>query len=140
MSSIQIPLLVLDEIGEINAKELGEVAYFLVNGQGKTRSNRYGEAPAVLTCRVPLLSSGEHSIRSKLASANIIAKEGQLLRLLDVPSNGKFGLFDCLHGFSNGAALADAVRQAANENYGHAGASLREGRGRAGGCRARRPT
>jgi hypothetical protein len=37
-------LLVLDEISEIQPKDLDECAYFLINGQGKTRSNRYGEA------------------------------------------------------------------------------------------------
>jgi putative DNA primase/helicase len=114
-------LLVLDEIAEINSKDLNEVAYFLVNGQGKTRSDRHGEAKQAKSWRVPLLSSGEESLRTKLAAVGISVKEGQSLRILDIPSLGKYGLFDDLHEFKSGAEFADAIRGAANQHYGHAG-------------------
>jgi len=114
-------LLVLDEIAEINSKDLNEVAYFLVNGQGKTRSDRHGEAKQAKSWRVPLLSSGEESLRTKLAAVGISVKEGQSLRILDIPSLGKYGLFDNLHEFKSGAEFADAIRGAANQHYGHAG-------------------
>jgi putative DNA primase/helicase len=114
-------LLVLDEIAEINSRELNEVAYFLVNGQGKTRSDRYGEAKAAKSWRVPLLSSGEESLRIKLAAAGISIKEGQSLRILDIPCVGNYGLFDDLHGFENGALFSLAIREAASQHYGHAG-------------------
>jgi putative DNA primase/helicase len=112
---------VLDEIAEINSKDLNEVAYFLVNGQGKTRSDRHGEAKQAKSWRVPLLSSGEESLRTKLAAVGISVKEGQSLRILDIPSVGKYGLFDDLHEFKSGAEFADAICGAANQHYGHAG-------------------
>lgn len=114
-------LLILDEIAEINPKDLDEVTYFLLNGQGKTRSDRSGEARPATRWRVAVLSSGEQSIKNKLLSANITVKEGQGLRILDVPVSGHHGLFDELHDAASAAQFADNLRQAAKEHYGHAG-------------------
>jgi putative DNA primase/helicase len=114
-------LLVLDEISEIAVRDLDQVAYFLVNGQGKSRATRHGEARQEMRWRVALLSSGEQSIAGKLFSGGISIKAGQQMRILDVPVSGKYGLFDELHDFANGAAFADAIRVAANCHYGHSG-------------------
>jgi len=119
-------LLLLDEIAEIIAKELDEAAYFLINGHGKNRADRHGQARAAARWRVPVLSSGEQSIRTKLAAEGISIKAGQRLRILDVPVSGKYGLFDELHGFKDGAAFADAVRSAAHEHFGYAGPAFVE--------------
>ena len=119
-------LLVLDEIAEINPRELDEVAYFLINGHGKNRADRHGQAKAAARWRVPVLSSGEPSIMTKLAAGGISTKAGQRLRILDVPVSGKYGLFDELHDFKDGAAFADAVRCAAHEHFGYAGPAFVE--------------
>lgn len=119
-------VLILDEIAETSARDLDEVAYFLINGHGKTRANRYGQAKATAKWRVPVLSSGEQSIRARLAAGGIPSKAGQMVRMLDVPVSGKYGIFDELHGFKDGAALADAIGCAAHEHYGHAGPALVE--------------
>lgn len=113
--------LALDEIAAINARELDEVTYFLVNGEGKSRSDRYGEARPVAHWRVAALSTGEESISSRLASVGISIKAGQALRFLEVPVKGAYGVFNKLHGFKNGAELADSIRAASTECYGHAG-------------------
>jgi putative DNA primase/helicase len=114
-------LLVLDEIAEISAKDLDQVAYFAVNGRGKSRATRHGEAKPEMRWRVAILSSGEQSIAAKLFSGGISIKAGQQMRILDIPVSGKHGLFDDLHGFENGAAFSNAIRAAASEHYGHAG-------------------
>jgi putative DNA primase/helicase len=114
-------LLVLDEIAEISAKDLDQVAYFAVNGRGKSRATRHGEAKSEMRWRVAILSSGEQSIAGKLLSGGISIKAGQQMRILDIPVSGKHGLFDDLHGFENGAAFSNAIRAAATEHYGHAG-------------------
>src|SRR5262249_11938717 len=62
----------------------------------------------------------------KLASDGRSIKAGQQMRLLDIPVSGKYGLFDNLHGFENGAAFSDALRSAANTDYGYAGPALVE--------------
>ena len=117
-------LLVLDEIAEINARDLDQVAYFAINGQGKSRASRHGEARPEMRWRVPIFSCGEQSVAGKLASDGRSIKAGQQMRLLDIPVSGKYGLFDNLHGFESGAAFSDALRSAANTDYGHVGPEL----------------
>jgi putative DNA primase/helicase len=119
-------LLALDEIAEINTRDLDQVAYFAINGQGKSRANRHGEARPEMRWRLPVLSCGEQSVAGKLASDGRSIKAGQQMRLLDIPVSGKHGLFDNLHGFENGAAFSDALRSAANTDYGRAGPALVE--------------
>jgi len=114
-------LLALDELGEIDPKSLYEAAYALINGTGKTRANRHGEARQASRWRVFLLSTGELTIAARMSAGGIEAKAGQELRILDVPVCGKHGLFDNLHGRASGAALSDEVRNLAARHYGHAG-------------------
>lgn len=114
-------LLALDELGEIDPKSLYEAAYALINGTGKTRANRHGEARQASRWRVFLLSTGEVTIAGRMSAGGIEAKTGQELRILDVPVQGKFGLFDDLRGRATGAALSDEVRNLAARHYGHAG-------------------
>jgi putative DNA primase/helicase len=114
-------LLALDELGEIDPKSLYEAAYALINGTGKTRANRHGEARQASRWRVFLLSTGELTIAARMSAGGIEAKAGQELRILDVPVSGKHGLFDNLHGRASGAAMSDEVRNLAARNYGHAG-------------------
>lgn len=114
-------LLALDEVGECAPRDLYEAAYSLVNGHGKTRANIRGEARQAARWRVFVLSTGEHTIASRMATGGFDAKAGQGLRLLDVPMSGTYGGWDCLHGFSSGGTLADAIRDGAAQHYGHAG-------------------
>ncbi|KWZ43727.1 hypothetical protein WS72_13255 [Burkholderia savannae] len=114
-------LLALDELGEIDPKSLYEAAYALINGTGKTRANRHGEARQANRWRVFLLSTGELTVAGRMSAGGIEAKTGQELRILDVPVQGKFGLFDDLHGRATGAALSDEIRNLSALHYGHAG-------------------
>lgn len=117
-------LLALDELGEIDPKGLYEAAYALVNGQGKTRANRYGEARQATRWRVFLFSTGEVTLPARMAAGNLDAKAGQELRIMDIPVAAQFGLFDELHGRGSGGALADEIRNLAAQHYGHAGPSF----------------
>ena len=114
-------LLALDEVGEVNPRDLYESAYALCNGHGKTRANVRGEARQVSRWRVCVLSTGEVTISSRMAAGGYEAKAGQSLRLLDVPVVGAYGAWDELHGFSAGGGLSDAIRDGAAQHYGHAG-------------------
>jgi len=75
---------VLDEINQIDPKELDRAIYLLSEGIGKGRANKSGGAASEAQFRVFVLSSGEHSIESHLAKGNIQAKAGQSVRLLDI--------------------------------------------------------
>jgi len=114
-------LLALDELGEIDPRSLYEAAYALINGTGKTRANRHGEARQASRWRVFLLSTGELTIAARMNAGGIEAKAGQELRILDVPVRGKHGLFDDLRGRATGATMSDEVRNLAAQHYGHAG-------------------
>ncbi|MFT0850382.1 DUF927 domain-containing protein [Achromobacter sp. F4_2707] len=120
-------LLALDEVGEVNPRDLYESAYALINGHGKTRANVRGEARQVARWRVFVLSTGEVTIGSRMAAGGYEAKAGQALRLLDVPIVGTYGAWDDLHGYSSGAALSDAIRDGASQHYGHAGRAFVRG-------------
>ncbi|MBY6104067.1 DUF927 domain-containing protein [Marinobacter nauticus] len=115
-------LLPLDEISESNPKEIGTVVYALANGQGKQRARRTGGARESQRWRIMLLSSGERTLGSHMGEANQKAKAGQSARLLDIPAtNRRYGLFDYLHSHKSARALADYLKQATNQHYGHAG-------------------
>jgi putative DNA primase/helicase len=114
-------LLALDELSEVLSRDLNELVYFLTQGQGKIRADRFGDARPSHAWRVAVLSSGEESIRTKLATAGIPVKAGQAVRILDIPVGDKDNIFVSLHGFSSAAQLVDSIRDAANIQYGHAG-------------------
>lgn len=114
-------LLALDEIGEIDPRSLYESAYALINGVGKTRANKVGEARSAARWRVFLLSTGEVTVAARMAAGGIEAKAGQSIRILDIPVSGKHGLFDELHGRVSGSVLSDEVRNRASMHYGHVG-------------------
>ena len=122
-------LLCLEEIGEIDPKEVGSVAYMLLNGHGKGRASKDGEARARAEWRMPILSSGEIGIAAKIREGRGTLKQGQLVRIIDLPADaGKgLGVFENIHGAANAAEFANTLKAAALRHYGVAGdAFLRE--------------
>ena len=116
-------LLCLDEIGQIDAREAGQVAYMLSNGQGKARAGRGGEARKSAEWRVLFLSSGEISLAQKMAEDNRNRRvmAGQEVRIVDVAADAGagMGIFEELQGFPSADAFARHFRAATAKNYGH---------------------
>jgi putative DNA primase/helicase len=119
-------LLVLDEIGECDAREVGNIVYALGNGKGKQRANRSGGAREVNSWRCFVLSNGEVTISTKMNEANQRSKAGQAVRLLDLPVGRKHGIFDELYGFDSGADLSDSIKKESDINFGVAGRAYLE--------------
>ncbi len=117
-------LLILDEMREISGKDAGETAYMLGNGQGKTRSDRKGEARTAKHWRLLFLSSGEITLGELLQSEGKRVYAGQEVRIADIPADAGqgMGIIENLHGFANPAMLADHLRYATSQYYGTAGA------------------
>lgn len=115
-------LLILDEMGQVDPKVVGEIAYMLANGQGKQRSARTGAAKMRQNWRLLFLSSGELGLAQHMADGGKKAKAGQEVRLVDVVADaGKdLGLFDTLHGHSAGAELSKSIQAGAARHHGHA--------------------
>lgn len=119
-------LLILDEISEADAREIGGIVYAIANGKGKQRAARTGGARESARWRVILLSSGERTLASHMGEAGKRPKGGQEVRLLDVPATGRaHGAFDVLHGHT-ARGLADSIKAATAKHYGHAGPAFVE--------------
>jgi putative DNA primase/helicase len=117
-------VLVLDELGVVEARDAAAAIYGLANGTGKARAARDGSLRDPKTWRTLILSTGELPIEGKLAEdKGRRAKAGQLVRMLDISADRGlgFGVFD--HGGADGDAskIADGIKRAAISNYGTAG-------------------
>lgn len=117
-------LLVLDEIQQVSAEALGQIAYMLANGQGKQRMNRRGQLREQYFWRLLFISNGEIGLADKLKESRVNGGRimaGQQVRVLDLPAdaNKGFGVFDHLAGFASGQALADHLKAASAQHYGH---------------------
>jgi uncharacterized protein (DUF927 family) len=112
--------LPLDEMGQVDALQAGEIAYMLANGQQKGRARSDGSVRPIDSWVLLFLSSGEISLSQKMLEAGRQAKAGQEVRLVDVPADaGKgLGIFENLHGAVDGARFADQLRQASLSFYG----------------------
>jgi len=115
-------LLILDELGQADPREVSETVYLLANESGKARADRGGAARRRRTWRVMLLSTGEMTLSTKLAEAGRHARAGQHVRLADVPADAGagMGVFQALHDASTAAALADRLRDATRTVFGTA--------------------
>lgn len=114
-------LLVLDELGQVDAAKAGEIAYMLGNGSGKTRANRNGTAKNVHSWRLLFLSSGEKDLNDCAEESKRKVKAGQEIRLLNIPakpSGDSFGAFEYLHHFADGGKFAEYLNKVTKECYG----------------------
>lgn len=116
-------LLCLDEMGQVDAKELGEISYMLANGQGKTRADRSGAMRAQTRFRVLFLSTGEVGLADKNAEGKRATKAGQEVRFVDVQADAGIGLgiFENLHETESADAFAEELRAAVRQQFGTAG-------------------
>ncbi len=115
-------LLALDELSQINPKDLDTVAYMLGNGQKKGRATVTGNGKPVSTWRLLYLSNGEESLAGMLAKAGIKTNAGQEMRFIDIEADAGAGLgcFDACHGL-DGAKLSNVIKANAGKYYGTAG-------------------
>ncbi len=118
-------LLTLDEMGEVDPRAVGAIAYMLANGSGKARAQRDGGGRRSAEWRVLFLSSGEVGIADKMAEAGgrLRAAAGIAVRVVDLPAEAGAGLgvFEALHDAPDGRAFADRMKADAARCYGTAG-------------------
>ena len=116
-------LLVLDEIGQADAKEAGNIVYMLANESGKLRMTKNITARPTSSWCIMFLSTGEITLAQKMTEAGKRAMTGTENRLVNIRADAGAGLgvFETLHGFDEPALLADHLRHAAATFYGTAG-------------------
>ncbi|KTD59291.1 inner membrane protein [Legionella shakespearei DSM 23087] len=115
-------LLILDEIGQSDPREIGAIVYAVANGQGKQRAKRAGGLQEAANWRTIVLSSGESTLSAHMQESGKKIKAGQEVRLLSIPVTDRlYGVFDELHGFEDSRAFADYLKQSTSSYYGMAG-------------------
>lgn len=116
-------LLCLDELAQLDPRVAGESAYLLSNGMGKVRAGRTGAARPRLVWRLLFLSAGEIGLAEHMGEANRRTRAGQELRMVDLPADAGVGhgIFNELHGFHGGGALAQHLTRWTEKTYGTAG-------------------
>jgi putative DNA primase/helicase len=125
----QRPASILDELGQVDPKEAGEIAYMLSNERGKTRARRDGLARQAATWRLLFVSSGEVGLADKLGEIGKKARAGQEVRLVDVPADAGLGMgpFEELHGSEKAEAFAGRLKDAAiRQHHGSAAVAYLE--------------
>lgn len=115
-------LLPLDEMGEMDPKEVGSASYTLSNGGGKVRADRNGGLRDSASWRILFLSSGETGLSELMAQAKMKPKAGMEIRLLDIPADAGAdnGMFENLHSYANGSTFSKALTEATTKYYGTA--------------------
>jgi len=114
--------LILDELGQVEARDAAAALYSLSNGGGKVRAARDGGLKEPKSWRVMFISTGEIPTEAKLSEERgRKARAGQMVRLLDIPADRGFGVFDHAGPDGDAAQLAKACKLAAVSAYGVAG-------------------
>jgi putative DNA primase/helicase len=115
--------LPLDEIGQADPRQVGDVAYMLANGQGKARMTKNLLNRKSKTWQLMVLSSGEVGLGNYMKQANIAIKGGQEVRLPDVPAipkDSEYGCFETIHGADTAAQFVAALDAAVKQYRGTA--------------------
>jgi putative DNA primase/helicase len=113
-------LLFLDEMGQLDAKEAGEIAYMIANGKGKSRMTRATGLQRLKDWRLIFLSTGEITLADKMSEIGKRTRAGQEIRLLNVPADAGagWGIFENLHGAASPGAFAEQLRRATQDTQG----------------------
>lgn len=113
-------LLCLDELGQVDSRKAGEIAYMLANGEGKSRSKKDGGLQEQIEWRLLFLSTGELRLTDKIAESGQITRAGQEARFVSIKADaGKNqGIFETTHGDKSPAELALHLKQASGLHYG----------------------
>jgi uncharacterized protein (DUF927 family) len=121
-------ILILDDLGQADAKECGQAAYLIANGQGKARMQKEGGNRPLTTWKTFLLSSGEIDLSQHMSEAGKTARGGQVARLPSIPADAGAGhyVIEHLHGLPDGRQFADTMKAVSRKFYGTAGAAFME--------------
>ena len=115
-------LLILDEMGEADPRDVGEMVYMLANETGKARMNKNLTQRPTSRWKTLALGSGEKSLEQFMSAAGHTIKGGQSVRYAEIPADaGKgMGVFETLHDQPSGKVLSETVARNSNMYYGTA--------------------
>jgi uncharacterized protein (DUF927 family) len=129
LASVCDTLLLLDELGQADGREIGAVIYMIAGAIGKARMSRDAGLKVLHKWRTMGLSTGETPIAFRLGEDQKIkrAHAGQLVRAIDVPARREMGVFDRSYVDFDPKAFADEMKLASATYYGTAGPAFVRG-------------
>lgn len=107
-------LLALDELGNVNGKDLGRILYMLSAGMGKQRGTKYVTARKSYHWDTQVYSTGELTIAQKLRQdGGGDHTAGQQVRCIELegPLSQELGVFEKLHGFGSGREFSQHIKR-----------------------------
>ena len=108
--------LALDEIGQTaDPRRIPQMVYSVINGISKTQGAKDGGNRKQKTWRNLILSTGETNPES-LIGDRAHWKAGNRARLPDIQAEAKHGIYDMLHGFTDGAKLSEHINMSCRRN------------------------
>ena len=136
--------LILDELGMLEARAAGDVAYMLAEGMSKSRLHRTATLKDRQTWRVLVLSSGEVGFGELAQEAGKRLQADQEVRFAEIPADAGvgFGAFENLHDYAAPGVFAEHLGGQTRKFYGAVGMAwvrwLVEHREKAAGAAQRR--
>jgi uncharacterized protein (DUF927 family) len=109
--------LPVDEMSAGDPDKVFEIVYRILNGVGRSRLNANASLREIPTWRVTVISTGEKSMKEKLAERGRKALAGQEVRLINVPVGDNGVLID----HDKPGEVIDRLKAAAGTFYGTAG-------------------
>jgi putative DNA primase/helicase len=116
--------LPIDEINQADPREVGNMAYMLANGQGKARMTKNLTNRKPKKWRLIMLSSGEFTIGTYMAQANISQTGGQEVRLPDVPAVPDGAIYGCFETIQDADDAISFISSLEAETKKHHGVAL----------------
>lgn len=117
-------LLALDEINEVDPRELGGIIYALAGGQSKGRATMHGGLRAPRHWQLIYISSGERSVVDILRQAGHNLQGGQQVRLPEIPAEdpqtGAPSIIEDPQGLTP-REFSEKLKHACARHYGTAG-------------------
>jgi uncharacterized protein (DUF927 family) len=113
-------LLILDEIREVEAKDVDRIMYMLGNGAGKNRMTKSMTAHPTPAWQILWLSSGEIKVSEHAAGAGTRTKGGSEIRCLNIPADtdAGMGIFEDIHNAESPRVFAEQLKAATTRTYG----------------------
>lgn len=112
-------MLALDELGQVDGRMVGDIIYTIANNQGKGRMKSSTSLRQNKSWRILVLSTGELTMEEKIKEAGKNTYAGISVRCINIPEpQNAHGLFEELHGFTDGHNLSVYLREQTNKYYG----------------------
>ncbi len=113
-------LLLLDEVSQVDPREIGETVYSLSNGFGKARMTRGLTARRKAEWNLLFLSSGEKTLEQIMQAIGNRLAGGQDARFVNIAADAGIGtgLFENLHGFETASDFAKHLSLMSRRFYG----------------------